>query len=79
MFSGCFCLGADEQSFSISRNVEYDNYPVRVAVNSQTGDVLVAWMNMVNADTKRIYVALCKLRSNGKFKVKKSEDADRSR
>ncbi|HUX07333.1 MAG TPA: hypothetical protein VMX35_08475 [Acidobacteriota bacterium] len=71
-FVACTGLCADEQSFSISRNVEYDNYPVRVAVNTDTGDILVVWLNIKTADNKRLYAALCKLSKSGKFKVRKA-------
>jgi hypothetical protein len=71
IFSTCAFSG-DEQSFSISKSIEYSNYPVRLAVNTNTGDVLVVWMNIKAADSKRLYAALCKLSKSGKFRVKKA-------
>ena len=63
---------ADEQAFSISKDMEYENGYHRMAVSSRTGDVVVAWLNIESAEAKRVYAAFCKRLKSGKFRVKKA-------
>ena len=63
---------ADEQAFSISKAMKFENSYQKMAVNSATGDVVVAWLNTESAEAKRVYAALCTLLKNDKFKVKKA-------
>ena len=63
---------ADEQAFSISKDIEFTNGYHRLAVNSTTGDVVAAWLNVDSSNIKSVYTAFCQRLKNGKFKVKKA-------
>lgn len=62
----------DEQPFSVSKQLPYYNGYHYLAVNSKTGDVLVAWINIESGNSKKVYTAFCKRKKNNKYTVRKA-------
>lgn len=64
-----------DKTFSISKSLPKVNSHQRMAVNSQTGDVLIVFSQSDPADNDfgQIYAVLCKRLENGKYKVKKAQ------
>lgn len=65
---------AVEQEFEISKNLDGLNQQPRLAINTQTGDALVIWNHHTAGNTTdfSIYMAYCKRKSNGSYKVSKA-------
>ena len=77
LFAASFALAysADEQSFNIDPYGGLQKSSVRLAVNSKTSDVLVAWSQLVDPfqsqAQKKIFVVSCRMKEGGVFKVRK--------